>query len=710
MINSSAAYQAAITGDSRQILLRAIIDIIDPDITYGTVSASGAAPVSQPAQIHDKIFDLAPYATLERNRWLLNGTFRIFPDNNNVSAQIGFVGGVLSGDDGTFETPVWVEESFQNVSILQACSIYFPNGEYDGIPVTFTVEIKQGGTTYFSKNFTNNSERQIDLDGFTVNNPDAIRVTVSKWSLPGRRLRIPEILPGVYEEWDNNIIATFNVTQQANFSCLALPYGTCTLSMDNLDRRFEPRNKNGVFRSIEDRQGIDISIGVRLPDRTTDYMPIGKFYQYSGGWRTGDNGLTMQWNLVDIIGLLADRQYMSTATLPTTLSGWVASIVSQLGTNFADLYIVDTNYANLAVTANSAEDVSGKSCGEILRMACMATGTWPRADAESGKLAIEPFWNQGNKMTLDNLVNYPIIKANNDLAAIIFTLADGSDTQYVVSGNSTSSSNTVQVNNPFIHTQESALTAARLILSTYGGNQLETTGRGNPSSEIGDVDTVWLNESSATTGRRMFQTFAFSDGVMRDCQSTLLQADGSFLFENREVITESGTWTAPAGATQLRIIVVDGGDGGQAGTDGTWSSAGMDGADGSGGHVWAGTISINPQQQFSVSIGAGGAPGQPGGTTTFGQYSGANGQLFPLGYTDIAAGDSYARTGVKQPISGTGDGGAGGNGGVRGNQHDVVDSEGWVTETIVDNYPGDGAPGAPGASGCVVVYWDKEDA
>ena len=344
-------------------------------------------------------------------------------------------------------------------------------------------------------------------------------------------------------------------------------------------------------------------------------------------------------------------------------------------------------------------------------MACMATGTFPRAAAETGHLAVEPYWYQGTKITLDNLESYPVIRANNDLAAIIFTLADGSGTQYVVSGNSIASSQTVQVDNPFLHTQAEALTAARLILSTYGGNQIETTGRGNPASELGDVDTVWLNESSATTGRRMYQTFAFSDGVLQGCQSTLLQADGSFLFEERVVITEDGSWTAPAGVTQLRLILVGGGTGGTAGTDGSWEEAGTDGIDGPGGMVWAGTVSINPQQTFSISIGQGGGQGQDGAATVMGQYSSANGARFEYGYTDVASGDSFARTGVQEPQPGSGDGGAKGLGGIKGNKHKEsgTDSEGnSYSWTVIDNYPGPGTPGKAGGSGCVVIYWDKE--
>ena len=730
MIQSSEAFQAAVTADSRRVLLRAVIEIIDPDITYQASTFSGEAPFSQAAQIYDKDMEISPaYATLERNRWLLDGTFQIFADNYQEAGQQGWASDTLSGDDGAFAEPPWVQLNFSNVSILQACSVYFPSAEHDGVPDTFTVEVVQGETAYFSQTVTGNRASSVSFDGFTVQNPDYIRVTVSKWSLPGRRARVPEIIPGLYEAWSGDTIAAFTVTQQANFACLALPYGTCQLSMDNLDRRFEPRSKDGIFQSIEERQGIQTAIGVRLPDGSAEYKPVGVYYQYSGGWKTGDNGLTMTWDLVDIVGLIANREYIPPDTLPTTLSGWVASIVAQLGTNFASRYTVDPNYASLSLST-TVDKVQGQSCGQVLLWACMATGTFPRADNETGKLTVEPFWSQGNKLTLDNLNAYPIMKANNDLGAIIFTLANG--VQYVVGGTSAASSDTVSVENPFITTQAKALTAARLILSTYGGNQLETTGRGDPSSEIGDVDTVWLDESQATTGRRMTQNFQFQNGVLQGCQSVLLQADGAFLFENMAVITESGSWTAPAGVSQLRVIIGQGGQGSGRGQDGYVSGSGnlpgsgvaagegQPGMDGSGGKVWFGTIDINPEQVFQVQIGQGGAPaptygqaGAEGGETTFGAYSSVNGQVYPLGYTDIASGNSYGRTGVSSPANGTGDGAKGGAGGSAGAGYweqlfwDDGRPRGW--DFIVTVEPGPGSPGKAGADGFVVVYWDKDE-
>lgn len=728
MLEITDGYRAAIVGDVRRMLIKAIIDISDPDIVYGTAASSGEAAFSKSSQLHDKGISLdSNYATLERNRWLLDDSFRLIPDDPaQLTGEVGFVGDVLSGEDGSFASPVWAELTFSNCSILQACSVYFSDDAIDGIAEDFSVSVYSGGTAVYTKEFTGNTAVSVSLDGFTVYDSTAIRVTVTKWSLPGRRLRVAEIIPGVYEEWTEDILASINIQMRGNFACLAIPYGTCTLRMDNLDRRFEPRNKNGVFRSIEERQAIPVAIGCELEDSSVEYKQVGVFFQANGGWKTGDNGITMQWGLVDIVGLLAAREFKAPPTLPTTLPGWMAALVGQLGANFAEWYHVDPDYVDAEATVNDRADVDGKKCGDILRWVCMATGTWPRADAETGYLTAEPFWSQGNKLDLDNMTTYPVMKTNDDLAVLTFKLFDSAETVLNISGNATSSSNTLTVSNPFLHTADQARTAARQILSQYGGIKLETTGRGDPASEIGDVDVVWLDESSATTGRRMEQDFTFSNGVLRDCKSVLLQPDGSFQWENRQVVTESGTFHTGASTTKLRLILSQGGQGGAPGEDGAFPDKytgedgyGEDGQDGNGGLVWAGVIDVNPDTDYEIVIGQGGeasttvgVAGAEGTHTTFGVHSSADGKLYPLGYSDIASGSSYGRSGVKAPIDGTGDGGQGGDGGEAGVRHRETtynkDGKPTGSHMVVDCYPTKGKPGVAGANGICVIYWDKE--
>ena len=528
-------------------------------------------------------------------------------------------------------------------------------------------------------------------------------------SLPSRFMRVVEILPGLYEEWDSDTIFDLSIKHQVDFACTSLPYGTCSLSMDNQSRRFEPRNKSGIFNSIEEGQPIPINLGVLLEDGTVDYTQVGIYYQYSAGWKTGDNGLTMKWDLVDIIGLLAERSYIVPASLPTTLEGWISDLVAQLGLAFVGHYIIDPNYASMAVTANKKEDVEGQTCGDILRYLCMSVGCFPRADAETGYLAVEPLWNQGNYITLDNMVNYPLMKANQDLALITFTLADGNNTIYNISGNNIASSNTVSVENPFIHTVEQAVTASKNIIAMYGGTSIEINGRGDMSAECGDVASIQLNESEATSGRLIQQEFFFSDGVMRDLPSMFIQADGSFLFEDRELITTSGTWKAPSGVNQIRVIVGGGGSGGTDGKKGTWNGNGANGVNGSGGQIWYGTININEGQEFNISIGAGGEKGQAGGITTFGDYSSANGHVYLPSYTDIKSGDTFGRTGVTAPLNGSSDGGKGGRGGKMGKKHieTITTVAGSVEVEIIDRQPKSGESGVKGASGFVLVYYNK---
>lgn len=749
MIQTSKTYQAAIVGSPRRIEILAVVDISDPDMVYGEVTMDSQAPWSKPAELHDKVLTApARYTTLEPGRWILDGSSNIFPDDYQVPEHMGVCNDQMCDREGYFpaDNPAFVQQDISKVDVLQAFSLFFSTDPIDGVPADFTVEVLVGSQVFYTQTITGNTDTQMAFDGFTVYTPTAIRMTVTRWSLPGRRLRMVDIIPGVYEQWSSRVLVSFNCTMNGDFSCLSLPYGTLDITLDNQKRRFEPRKKDSLFQSIEERQGLTPYITVRLPNGTYERVRLGTFYQAGDGYKTSTNAPDISWSMVDIVGLVCNRTYIPPETLPTTLDGWFASVVAQLGDNFKNCYTVDPDYANLPVTANSIEEVTGKKCGDILRWACMATGTWPRADQETGYLAAEPLWHQGNKVTLDNLTDYPTMKANKSIAALIFTLADDAKTQYVVSGNQTASEDTVSISNPFIHTQAQALAAARLILSCYGGNIFETAGRGDPSSEIGDVDILWLDESTAATARRIMQSFPIQNGVLQGAQVRAIQADGSYLFQEFVVITQDGIWRAPPSVknNELRLVLGGGGQGGGVGQDGQWESAGSSsisfsgylpkrgekGIDGIGGRIWYGVIHINPEQEFEAHLGEGGAPGNVygqagsmGEDTTFGPYSSADGDLYEVGYTDIANGQVFARTGVTLPIDGTGDGGAGGKGGDPGegyldweeNTFQPPASEDRPGTPITGHYtwvttkePGPGYPGAKGAKGFVMVTWDKE--
>ena len=172
------------------------------------------------------------------------------------------------------------------------------------------------------------------------------------------------------------------------------------------------------------------------------------------------------------------------------------------------------------------------------------------------------------------------------------------------------------------------------------------------------------------------------------------------ILEERVVLTGAGSWMPPEGVDSVRAVLIGGGPGGQGGENGgaggttrlivsvseaanggSWSDppeepgeGGAGGQKGSGGKIFQTTIDVTPGAPISFSCGmggtggaAGGGAGSPGGDTTFGSLSSAQGGASDSGYTDPVTGEQYARPGADGTAGGKGGkGGSAGNSGGKG--------------------------------------------
>ena len=129
-----------------------------------------------------------------------------------------------------------------------------------------------------------------------------------------------------------------------------------------------------------------------------------------------------------------------------------------------------------------------------------------------------------------------------------------------------------------------------------------------------------------------------------------------------ELITEDGEWMVPEGVSNLRVVLIGGGQGGYSGfkgEDGESSRGGTaGGAGGSGGQGGAGgkilqsTLEVDAKSTFSVRLGKGGmgavysaadaAPGEAGTETVFGSLTSDKGASSDFGFVDPFSGQSYA--------------------------------------------------------------------
>ena len=137
-------------------------------------------------------------------------------------------------------------------------------------------------------------------------------------------------------------------------------------------------------------------------------------------------------------------------------------------------------------------------------------------------------------------------------------------------------------------------------------------------------------------------------------------------YNNFVILTGSGTFEVPAGATKLYAVLIGGGSGGESGLAGEpgnncpnfrtpqRAKGGAYGANGTAGKVYVVTIN-NPSASYEYSCGQGGSggetttsttthnSGEAGGDTTFGSYSSASGSVMANGYTNILDGAVYAK-------------------------------------------------------------------
>lgn len=127
----------------------------------------------------------------------------------------------------------------------------------------------------------------------------------------------------------------------------------------------------------------------------------------------------------------------------------------------------------------------------------------------------------------------------------------------------------------------------------------------------------WLYEDTALSSFRRY-----GDGAIEALSAlTIVGAlgiGGVFPFSRVQVFGSSGTFTVPAGIYRVKVTVIGGGGGGGAGSN-------LSGGGGGAGGAAIEFITVAPNEQITVTVGAGGAAGAAGGTSSVGVYCSATG-------------------------------------------------------------------------------------
>ena len=250
----------------------------------------------------DKI--VHPYATLEQNLWVLDGSREILPDSDY--GEVGYVSYAICDDNGLFIANPVVSINYSKVHTnpLQGITIRWSDflTEY---AKEFTVEVYNGDDVIASKTITDNTN-VLSIIEMDIVNYDRVTVEVEKWSMPHRRARICEFFVGVLRVFSKSDVFSYNCSHSIDPLSAELPKTEISFSIDNLNDIYNPYNADGLSKYLMERQEINVLYGYKL---STGIEWIKGAKVYISGWDAKQNGLTADFQARDILEFMTGTYY-----------------------------------------------------------------------------------------------------------------------------------------------------------------------------------------------------------------------------------------------------------------------------------------------------------------------------------------------------------------------------------------------------------------
>ena len=273
-------------------------DIADPDaLADASASDNGSIYIANTPQIVSEVAkDIVPYATLERNIWLLDGSRKIIPESDY--GDTGYVSDNLSTESCGFDKIPIVEISFTEIHAPITPGITITWGDaYNEYAENFRVTAYNGATLVAEKNVIDNKSVMsvVELD---IENYDLIRIEVLKWCLPYHRARISNIFVGINKIYTKTDLMEFEHLQEVDPLNAKLPKISVRFGIDNTSDEYNPNNEAGMSKYLMERQEIRTRYGYKIGG-SVEWIKGGVFYLSE--WDAPQNGMFANFEARDLL-------------------------------------------------------------------------------------------------------------------------------------------------------------------------------------------------------------------------------------------------------------------------------------------------------------------------------------------------------------------------------------------------------------------------
>ena len=302
----SAAYRKSMLQTIRnRSFVRVTMYIEDPTAIHdGAWRDNGAVPYSGYGTV-DFAFDYGPtYATLELNRWTLDGSQLSLPavrPSGGYTAQ-GFVSDKVSGADGYFSTPGQLYRVFALDHALHGVTLTF-DSRCNEWPLVVAAKFKRGGEVL--------EEVEVPVTSLTAvvlteaDYVDELEISFPQ-CLPYHRPRVEYVLYGVQVAYGNADLASVEQSHDVDPMTRRLPKETARVTLLDYGKAYDPDNPAGVFRYVEEKARLRVQHGYAVNEDRMEWLRPDE-YLLDGKPTTAAHKATFSAN--GMIGSLSEKYY-----------------------------------------------------------------------------------------------------------------------------------------------------------------------------------------------------------------------------------------------------------------------------------------------------------------------------------------------------------------------------------------------------------------
>ena len=242
----------------RDVDCRISFGVIDQNAKNGTITGNDAGFFPRFAQTVDGKQQIdGKWTSLERNFWVLDGTYTVPPDDMTDS-ETGWWSSVISGADGSFTAQPYIQYVFSAAISTLGITLRFDDKANQYASDVLLEFLSQSGTVAESHEFTPTSA--VAALRHYVGDYYGLRITFRATSEPYRRVRLVECDFGLTQSYTRDTVGSISVKYGLALDMASLPSRELVFTFDNSDKAYNLLNPDGVYQYLQDGQTINLKL------------------------------------------------------------------------------------------------------------------------------------------------------------------------------------------------------------------------------------------------------------------------------------------------------------------------------------------------------------------------------------------------------------------------------------------------------------------